>query len=110
MSLVSVDDCGEEHCSSGFGCLWCSGQLAAGFFRPSDFGLWPGRKTENPGVFFGRERNLSPLCAQDSLSSDEIYHTYSLMVWQSICAIFHSGMLEFGDREMLFFLLLSSIW
>lgn len=46
---------------------------------------------------------------QDSLSSDEIYHTYSLMVWQSICAIFHSGILEFGDREMLFFLLLSSI-
>eukprot|EP00434_Breviolum_minutum_P039197 symbB.v1.2.034798.t1/scaffold4525.1/size38475/3 len=41
---------------------------------------------------------------KDSLSSDEIYHTYSLMVWQSICAIFHSGILEFGDREMLFFL------
>ena len=41
----SVDDCfGEEHGSSGFGCLWCLGQLDARFFRPSDLGFWQGLK------------------------------------------------------------------
>lgn len=40
----SVDCFGEEHGSSGFGCLWCLGQLDARFFRPSDLGFWPGQK------------------------------------------------------------------
>lgn len=39
---------------------------------------------------------------KESLSDDELYHAYSLVVWQSICAIFHYGLLDFGDREILF--------
>ena len=84
---------------------WCS------LFSP--FGSWLLARTQNWEGFFGLvgfgSLPSSRGAWQDSLSSDEIYHTYSLMVWQSICAIFHSGILEFGDREMLFFLLLSSI-
>lgn len=41
---------------------------------------------------------------KESLSDDELYHSYSLVVWQSICAIFHCGLLDFGDREILFLL------
>lgn len=41
---------------------------------------------------------------KESLSDDELYHAYSLVVWQSICAIFHHGLLDFGDREILFLL------
>ena len=47
--------------------------------------------------------------SQDSLSPDELFHTYSLVVWQFICSLFHCHILEFGDREATILLSLGEI-
>ena len=46
---------------------------------------------------------------QESLSPDELYHTYSLVVWQAICATFHCGLRDFGINESVVFLRLEFI-
>ena len=45
-----------------------------------------------------------PRRPQEYLPADEIYHTYTLIVWQGVCAVFHSGLLNFGDLESVLFL------